>query len=232
VFANASYADFHDEENEWHFRLVNNGPGRAQVKLFVTCLDNRTGERDGHTHGLTFDYPASVAEPVTSGTVTSSVKTCAAGQIPVSPGFAFSAGGAGRVFRSYPSADELGWGWSFVGTGTGSVTTYLRCLDRTTTSAGSPAHTHKVDADLIPGYAGQHASLSAGEKVESTISSRAHDEGNIGGFWIDSPSQVYYLGQDARGQVRTARFWNTAAGGSIYLTIWGFDKRTTKYPAS
>lgn len=231
VRANVSYAD-PAEVDEWHFRLVNSGPGRAQVKLFVTCLDNDTGERDGHAHTLALQSTTPVLTNVVLGAF-ATTQTCAAGEIPVAPGFGFTAGSAGRPYRSYPTASELGWGWSFVGTTAGSVTTYLKCLAATTSSAGTPAHTHLVDADLVPGYGGQSELLPAGEQIDRTISSRAHDEGNVGAYWIDDPFAVHYLGQDARGQVRTVRFWNTGTGsGQTYLAIWGFDKRTTRYPVS
>lgn len=223
---------------KWHYELGNPGPGRAQVKLFITCLDDQTGERDGHQHDLVMTNAAQSGAVVPFASAGQSYTlTCPAGQIPVSPGFKFHASLAagvvptahGPVYRSYPTADELGWGWSF-GSGTaGDIALYLRCISSTTTSSGTPAHTHEVDADLIPGYGGQFESLSAGEAIERSISSRPHDEGNVGGFWIDDPSNVSYLGQDARGQVRAARFWYTGAGsGSTWLTLWGFDKRTKK----
>lgn len=238
VKAFRSFADPVDV-SKWHYELGNPGPGRAQVKLFVTCLDDQTGDRDGHHHDLTFTDAAG------SGTVQAFnpvgqtyVLSCAAGQIPVAPGFKFHASlGAGVVptahgpiHISYPTSNKLGWQWSF-GAGTGpDVALYLRCINVITTSAGSPAHTHNVDADLIPGWGGQHEALSAGESIDRTISSRAHDEGNVGGFWIENPTSTFYLGQDARGQVRTTRFWATGAANA-WLVIWGFDKRTTRYPA-
>lgn len=227
VIARASYAD-PAEENEWHFRLNNTGPGRAQIKLFVTCLDNRTGERDGHSHLLSFRVPASVDTPYTvAGGVFSTSHTCLANEIPVSPGFLITT--AARVYRSYPTAGELGWQFAFSPVTDGTVTTYIKCLSATTTSAGTPAHTHEIDFDLLPGYGGQHEALGAGEAIERSISSRPHDEGNVGGFWIDDPTNVTYLGQDARGQIRTTRFWFTGAGsGNTWLVVWGLDKRTKK----
>ncbi len=227
VFANATYADDAGEENEWHFRLVNNGPGRAQVKLFVTCLDNRTGEQDGHAPTLTFNYPVSVAEPVVAG-LSSHTRTCSAGQIPVSPGFKFTNGAAGRVYRSYPAPglDPIAWQWSFQVTSPGDVTTYLRCINRTTSSAAG--HTHDVDADLQP-LAPAASSVPVGEQNDFRIFARPHDEGNVGAFSIVDPTTVTYLGQDAQGQVRGFRFWNAGpAASNVELAVWGFDKRTKK----
>lgn len=231
--ADASYGDI-ALPNKWHFRFVNNGPGRVQVKLFVTCLTGVTGERDGHTHSLSWRAAAPVDTDFTvAGGAVVPTQTCLANEIPVNPGFNFTLGGTGRIFRSYPTPDELGWQWAFIPTSDGRVTTYLHCLSRTTSSAGTPAHTHEVDADLLPGYGGQSELLGTGEQVDRTISSRAHDEGNIGAYWIDDPYHVWYLGQDARGQVRTTRFWFDGAGsGQVYLAVFGFDKRTTKYPTS
>src|SRR3954454_22360370 len=47
----ASYGDDVDP-TKWHFRGINNADGRAQVKLWVTCLGGQTNEVAGHTHTL------------------------------------------------------------------------------------------------------------------------------------------------------------------------------------
>jgi hypothetical protein len=236
VKAFRSFADPSDVA-KWHYELGNPGPGRAQVKLFVTCLDDQTGDRDGHHHDLTItDAPGSgVPMAFPGATIFGSHLNCAAGQIPVAPGFKFDPGLApgvlpvshGAIYGSYLTI-PVGWLWRFApATDPGQVAVYLRCIDPTTSSAGSPAHTHGIDADLLPGTGGQVEILSAAESIDRTISSRAHDEGNVGGFQITNYTITAYLGQDARGQVRTTRFWATGAD-TARLIIWGFDKRTKK----
>jgi hypothetical protein len=235
VKAFRSFADPADV-TKWHFELGNPGPGRAQVKLFVTCLDDQTGTRKKHHHDLTFtDAAGSGTTQAFNPSGQTYTLSCAPGQIPVAPGFKFHSSLAagvvptahGPIYISYPTSNELGWRWSF-GAGAGpDVAVYLRCIDATTTSAGSQPHTHQLDADLIPGWDGQLESLTAGQSIDRTISSRAHDEGNVGGFWIGNPASTAYLGQDARGQVRTTRFW-ASGPDNTWLVIWGFDKRTKK----
>lgn len=126
VKAFRSFADPVDV-TKWHFELGNPGPGRAQVKLFVTCLDDQTGERDGHHHDLTFtNAVGSGATQAFNPAGQSYTLTCAPGQIPVAPGFKFHsllAAGVvptahGPIYINYPTIDELGWQWSF-GAGTG-----------------------------------------------------------------------------------------------------------------
>ena len=164
--------------------------------------------------------------------------SCAAGQIPVAPGFKFHASLAagvgptahGPIYISYPTSSELGWQWSFGPRWAGRL--------------GLPAlHQRDHHVRRQPGAHPQRRcgpdprlgrparGPSAGQSIDRTISSRAHDEGNVGGFWIDNPTSTFYLGQDARGQVRTTRFWASGADNA-WLLIWGFDKRTSRQPGA
>lgn len=229
LHVDASYGDDVDP-SLWHFRFTNDGPGRAQVKLFVTCLSSRTGDReDGHHHDL-------VIGPRTSQTLTGltagafevdAAPGCTAGQIPLAPGFDFGAGG-GALYRSYPTASLTGWHWGFVVDGPADLTLHLRCLDRRTTAAGAGGHVHEVDSDFRPSYAGQQETLATGLN-DRTVEARRHDEGLIGAFWVDDPFHVAYLGQDPRGQVRSYRFWNDGAGSDqSWLGVFSIDKRTSR----
>ncbi len=94
-------------------------------------------------------------QPGVSGETTLTA-ACSTGEIPVSPSFDVVAPSDARLVESYPSGmtpggdDPVSWTWVFLGSvAGGSITTTIYCVDRQTSSAGVPAHTHRVDADLI-----------------------------------------------------------------------------------
>ena len=225
--------------NKWHFELTNAAHERAQVKLFVTCLDKTTGEREDHVHALGLPvWTAATSQTFSAvGDVRTLIATCSGTDIPVAPGFAVS-GGYARLLRSWPVTDTS---WEFVfmaETGAGTIQADIWCLPRTTSTVHG--HSHRIDADLRPrpvdpGPFGVTQTVPAAPNGYSDfrIESRPHDEGNVGAFQINHYANVWYLGQDAQGQVRGFRFNNTGGAGteSVRLAVWGFDKRTTRYPA-
>jgi hypothetical protein len=218
------------DANVWHFSFTNDGPGRAQVKLFVTCLVDRTGDgADGHHHDLVVGSRTSQSLPgLPSGALElDTTAGCTSDQIPLAPGFEFTSG-HGAVYRSYPTMPLTGWHWAFLVQGPADLRLHLRCLERRTTAPGAGGHVHEVDADFGPAYAGQHETLADGLN-DRTVGARQSDEGLVGAFWIDDPFHVAYLGQDPRGQVRAYRFWNDGAGSAeTYLGLYSLDKRTSR----
>ena len=223
--------------NMWHFELTNAAAGRAQVKLFVTCLDKTTGERDDHVHalGLPVWTPAATTETISAvGEVKTLTATCSGTDIPVAPGFAVT-GGYARLLQSWPATDTS---WQFVfmsETAAGTIQADVWCLPRTTSTVNG--HSHLIDADLRPrpvdpGPFGVTETVPANATGYSDyrITSRPHDEGNVGAFKINHYANIWYLGQDAQGQVRGFRFNNTGGAGteSVTLAVWGFDKRTSR----
>lgn len=229
-------------KEQWDFKILNDGAGRAQVKTFVTCLDSTTGAREGHTHqileGARVDAAANTATP--GYTILEAACALGASQIPVSPSFALTPGNTARIVESYPNSAKTGWKWVFKGTDAGAVAS-IYCINRTTgprvavpPSSGGPAHTHEIDADMIPGFTGVTQTVPANtpgiEFYDYRLTSRPHDEGNVGAFKINHYDNIWYLGQDAQGQVRGFRFGNTGGAGteSVQIAVWGFDKRTTR----
>lgn len=225
----ASYGDDADP-SLWRFRFTNDGPGRAQVKLFVTCLDSRTGVGvDGHAHDLVVGARTSqsLSDLAAGPREIVSAPGCTADQMPVAPGFEFGAG-SGSPFRSWPTASYTGWQWSFLVAGGTDLTLHLRCLDRRTTAAGAGGHVHEVDADFRPTYAGQEESVRPGTD-DPVVEGRRSDDGMLGAFWVDDPFHVAFLGQDPRGQVRSYRFWNDGGGSAqVRLGLVSLDKRTSR----
>ncbi len=221
--------------NMWHYELTNLATGRAQVKLFVTCLDTTTGERDDHAHTLGTPTLAMAGTPTVVGSDWTMTATCSGTDIPVSPGFAVN-GGYARLTQSWPVTDTS-WQFKFrAETALSGIDAGVWCLPRTTSTVNG--HSHLIDADLRPRPVSPAAfgvtetvPVNATGYSDFRIESRPHDEGNVGAFKIDSPDYIWYLGQDAQGQVRGFRFNNTgggATGQTVTLAVWGFDKRTTR----
>jgi len=224
----ASHAS-QDHPQTWDFRFRNAGTGRAQVKLFVTCLSDQTGEASWHQHDLVVDpLKADVRPGLAVGLADLEHSPgCRADQIPVAPGFSFT-NGVGVVVASLPSADRRSWQWSFVLAEPSAVTLSLRCLDRRTSVGGAGGHVHEVDGQLSTPTGGQVSDLAPGVNDRSVVA-RKQDDGIVGAFSLTDWDRVSYLGQDPQGQVRGFRFQVTGPSvGTAWIGIWGVDKRTSR----
>lgn len=228
VRVDASYADPTDV-TKWHFRFANLGTGRAQIKTFVTCLVTHTGERRGHTHNLALTRHSAAVAPVSAGSPAVEYPVpCAADEVAVAPGFNFSTGSSGRIYRSYPSDDFRGWLWAFQADhATDDLTVYLTCLSDETSANGSPNHRHPLDLVWVPGWSGSwDTAPSAGDSMRS-LRANPHDDAVVGAFWIDDPTHVSYLGMDARGRMRGYKFWWDGIGSSwTKIAVLGMGHRT------
>jgi hypothetical protein len=236
-------ASYGDDVNpaKWHFRGFNNATGRAQLKLFTTCLGNTTTNVAGHSHNITLSNRFDDPHPALPNGPNEfdHANTCPAGQIPVAPGFNFTAAdpgggfaGSGRVYRSWPTASLQGWHWAFlVSNGPSDLTVYLRCLTIKTAAAGAGPHAHNIIYNWHDGYGGilRHQPVSNDQGFEQREDCGDHEKGLLGAFWINDPFHVYYLGMDPRIKQRAFRFWNQGGGDDgVYVNALCVNDRVGK----
>ncbi|MCK9249577.1 MAG: hypothetical protein M0P31_11475 [Solirubrobacteraceae bacterium] len=130
----------------WTATVVNHAGGRAQVKVTVVCLRERTTEADGHDHPLIVSDPVTTTRPLIAGRHEVAL-TCGPGQVAIAPGHAFADGGRGEIRGSYRDGVA---GWRFVvdveeaDEGTFSI----RCLSTTTGEADG--HVHDLGLTQLP----------------------------------------------------------------------------------
>lgn len=225
VLALASYGD--TNVRTWRFRFLNGADGRAQLKIFVVCLDGRTVQQWGHRHNLSVDARQDGLLPdVGLGSVTyASADACDADQVLIAPGFSINDGTA-RNFRSWPTSSLRGWHWGFVSLdATTDISLYVRCLDlRTSVAQG---HRHNILTYVTHGNSGSYAALPVSSRTERQLTCDTHYFGGVGAWWVNDPYHVWHLGSDPRPVTRAHSFWNDGGGDSgTYLTLRCLGKRT------
>ena len=210
VHFRASYGDG-DNPGKWHFDVTNEAGGRAQLKLFLTCLGSQTEPND-HRHGIgigpRLSSPASHAGGIAGF---NHATTCASGQIAVAPGFKTTSGRV-RIRGQYPSGPEVRrWFWEFDFEGAGSVDLRQRCLGLYT--GRYAGHYHKIKRSFRPAfYPGGERLIPPSSVKEEEVSCDDLAKGMMGAWYIkpgDHP-HGWYLGMDPRLKTRAFKFQNTS----------------------
>jgi hypothetical protein len=150
-------------DDTYHFQFYKNVIGRAQIKVFLTCVGAKTYSADGHDHTLSYTQP-------TSGAFVAGVANDQAavfGQDNICPKDTFISGTGfkidytpdldgdpspyvARMFRSTLSDDGTpqsrlrGWKWSFANGAFTTVDYYAHCLAKKVPAAGTPPEKHKI----------------------------------------------------------------------------------------
>ena len=244
VYFTASYNDPMDPA-EWHFRAVNFADGKAQVKLFVTCIRYETENQHLHTHPIRVSnqYSYSTAGVPAGQWHPDHNFTCPSDSYAVAPGFQLTSHGPDydakiRLFRSWPTSPNFrSWHWAFVVEDPAvDVNLTLRCL-RTTTGAAK-GHAHQVPMSWRPhGYAGVLHNLIVNKTQEIRLNCDDHPNGSafqlykamVGAFWINNPHYVWFLGMDPRPKQRSYKFWREPGGDNgVYLAALCIKNRTGK----
>ncbi|MDP2772275.1 MAG: hypothetical protein Q8O61_01865 [Nocardioides sp.] len=225
VLALASYGD--TVPRHWRFRLHNGADGRAQLKIFVVCLDDRTVKQWGHSHKLSIDprLHINLTDVGVGDEVYDSPDACGTDQILVAPGFNITDGTA-RNYRSWPNQTLRGWYWAFDSHhATTDITVYGRCLDvKTSINKG---HRHNIQSYFTHGWNGSYEGLPVSPRYERQLTCANHYWGAVGAWWIVNPHHVWHLGSDPRPVTRAHFFWNTTHGSASYLTLRCLGKRTS-----
>jgi hypothetical protein len=232
------------------FTFRKNVVGRVQLKLFVTCLGQKTAKSKGHDHQLSLSHPVENTS-FPAGTFANDATvypaahghTCGTNQWAVSPGFRFTgmdAGNfnevvAGRLIRSWPASSALrSWEWSFkfdtpneLSPPAAAVTVSIRCL---TWRYGSGTHKHRLIQRFRPNHTGHTDNLSKRRIHELQRSCHDYYKGIVGAFEILDHQKVWYQGMDPRIKKRAYRFLHTHAGttnNAVKTGLFCLYERTT-----
>lgn len=226
VLTLASYGD--SDVRTWLFRFKNGADGKAQLKIWVVCLNDRTQKQWGHDHQLSIGHRlnASVHDIGVGEEIFEGDNACSTDQILVAPGFSINDGTA-RNFRSWPTGSHRGWHWAFESHhATTDLNLYARCLDvRTSTTQN---HHHDIRTYFTHNLGGAHANLPVSERTERQLTCAEHYLGAVGGWWVNDKHHVWHLGSDPRPVTRANFFWNDGHGDhGTYVTLRCFGKRTS-----
>ncbi|WP_395658583.1 hypothetical protein [Nocardioides sp.] len=241
VVITASYGDSGDRAL-WHFRANNYADGRAQIKLFVTCIRGTVEQAYGHSHSVQISqrYDDNRGLPVGVSTDWTHVNSCPDGSLAVAPGFNISDDlHRARLFRSWPTDDYRSWRWAFVVDDPGTnISVYLRCLTIKTGPGGAGGHVHNLLWAWRPnGSFLDHQFFDRVGVQERRINC---DDGNngamyqdykamVGAFWSSNPFHHWFLGMDPRPKQRSYSFWWDGSGSNdIYLGALCIRARTGK----
>lgn len=194
------------------FTLVNHATGRAQTKVFGTCLNGRTSTAQGHSHAISTTGPVTQAVTWPAGFQTATL-TCAPGQVAISPGFELTSGAA-LWRRSEPS--DPAWSFGFEVTSPATANLSVRCLDKRV--AQELGHTHKLKLRhraktvSVPAHATRSYSVSCPDDAKGIVAS------------YDLPAGVLLLGHDPQPKIRVFKLLNTtgsAQSATLDLTCIG-----------
>ena len=212
VTVTRSYSDLQQggDGTKWHFEMTNNATGRAQVKLFATCLGGKTAE-NSHQHKIKIT-PKKTTAFFPGSDFSSSAVACTPGrEVAVGPGFKTIAGGDVWLKSSYPGNPlSSSWNWNFVVSQPTTMEVSVLCLRLNT--GWFAGHRHRLDVSLKPGWWPLGArTLKKNAIQEKRVACYDHSKAIVGALGI-APSYhgyVHFLGMDPRPKSRAFKFWNT-----------------------
>lgn len=231
------------DRSTWNFEMTNNADGRAQVKLFATCVGSRTAE-NSHRHDIKVT-PRKVATTFShlgSPNFTSpSNLTCDVGEIAVAPGFKRLWGGDVWLKSSASGGPTLrdSWLWNFTVSEPTGMEVGVLCLR--TNTLPTWGHKHRLFSEYTPGWGSDEQTLLPGAWVfdagywsyrspiqEKRVNCKDNFKAIVGSFYTNpwEHHEVHYLGMDPRPKQRAFKFWNSGATDKkVYLnTICLRDK--------
>jgi hypothetical protein len=203
----AAYSDPNDPST-YVFEIFNNSEGRAQMKLFLTCLGWKT-EPNSHRHKWSLKPPAWRSYDYDRGlgqhAFGSGNADCDKGEIAVSPGYQWTRG-FGELYKSTAiTGDDRGWEWGFFVTLLDDTTNdaqarvSFRCLKLR--SSSYQKHHHKIMWAFRPTYPAPLTKIAAETTETRTRSCGLHEKAMVHSFDLDPElygQNVWYLGQDPR----------------------------------
>ena len=185
----------------YEFQVANNAGGRAQAKLFGTCMPSMTQTEQGHTHRVLIGDPVSTTAALDLGRHQVTVP-CGPGTVAVAPGIDVS-GGAARLVGSEPSGN----GRVFTVEAATDATTVelsVRCMSiRLDTAAG---HTH----DLRLNEVDRSVVVPAGQTVSESVICADDAKGIVASY--DLGASLYLAGHDPQPKSRVFKIVNPTDG--------------------
>ncbi len=183
----------------YRFTLVNTTTGRAQVKIFGTCLPHDTEVTNGHRHGLDVGAPVTLATgALTVGRHVFTVPV-SSGHRAIAPGIEVTSGVA-RLVGSEPTAG--GWQFTVEVLTPAQATLSIRELADHVLTNGSPLHTHLLTFQHVV----THVSVPPGESVQR-VTCPTGFKGVVATY--DLPPGVVLLGHEPQPINRDFRILNT-----------------------
>ena len=207
-----SYSDLQQggDRTKWHFEIKNHADGRAQLKLFATCLGGKTVE-NSHQHWIKI-RPKKTTAWFPGGDFSSPALGCIPGkEVAVGPGFKLLSGGDVWEKSSYPGNPlSSSWNWNFVVSSPSAIEVSVLCLRKQT--GWKWHHRHNLKIWLKPGWWPNGArTLTKNSVQELRVSCYDGYRAMVGAFGV-APSYhgyIHFLGMDPRPKTRAFKFWNT-----------------------
>jgi hypothetical protein len=243
-------ADSDSDYDSYHFFFDKNAIGRAQVKVFATCLRKQTEQAGGHSHNIVVTiHPTSVGNP--GGAHATGNTFCPTNEFVAQTGYKVTPSGSDpvpfnqHVQESWMTANMRGWTWyTDLSQDPGStIDYYASCVRKKLPASGGEKH------KLIFRYQGPESHSLAAKKVSTKrISCASHYKAIVAGFTLNPPvttmadpntddwpglfvPKYWWLGMDPQPKSRDFRFLNsdTAASpaGTPSLAAICLNYRTT-----
>jgi hypothetical protein len=186
-------------QSNYHFLFEKNGIGRAQVKVFATCIKDKTEQSGGHQHNVQITSYSSTAKPAVNSwygnsfSTSSDANKCTGQTFVSTPGFKIDwlnkGTGAdpspyiGRMSTSWMSPDIKTYAWThnFAGEpATTTITYYWSCVKRKVQTAGG--ENHKLVYRLNSTPSPQSDSIPATSIKTVRQSCQSHYKAVVAGF--------------------------------------------------
>jgi hypothetical protein len=219
-------------QDSYHFLFEKNAIGRAQAKVFVTCIKQKTEQSNGHSHSIPVNIVPPVANPVGNGSYTNNT-ICPINTFVAQTGYRIDwpskgTGGdpipyLGHLSTDWMNSSMRGWSWvmDLSQDPTSQVTFYASCVSKKLPAAGGERH------KLVYRYDGPTTQTLAKNKV-STVrhSCEAAYKAVVAGFSFPFDTAagrdpnpdftsffepwIWYLGMDPQPKSRDFKFLNSS----------------------
>lgn len=228
------------DPSRYVFEIYNNSEGRAQMKIFATCLGRQT-EPNSHRHSWSlqhpdwryFDYTRTLGQHAFG----SGNAECGPNEIAISPGYEWRRG-FGELYKSTAITGAVrGWEWGFFvtllddTTGDAQARVSFRCLKlRSSSVSGPPPHHHLIEWAFRPGFPLPLTQIQANTIETRTRTCGLHEKGMVHSFDLDphlNGQNIWYLGQDPRIKKRAYKVKNPNPGiADVRFGVVCFNDRT------
>jgi uncharacterized repeat protein (TIGR01451 family) len=215
------------------FTATNDALGRAQTKVFGTCISKTTqgAGSPSHTHQVVAEAPQTVTvngAPV--GHTNIKVACNSADDVfAAAPGFVLSNGAAAELVSSKWGLDANGepaWDFGFDVTAPGDITASIRCVHRYLTTTQN--HTHELWLSQVDKVFSVPANAPAAGDFSVSCSDEA--KGIVAGYEL--PFGIHDMGHDPQPKTRVWKLLNDSGGpldAHLYLLCVG-DRTGTDPP--
>jgi hypothetical protein len=231
-------ADAGTDYESYHFLFEKNAIGRAQVKVFATCIKKQTEQSSGHSHTIPVTIQPTHTEPAGPVAAYSNASICPINSFVAQTGFKITVlppltdanPFVGHLQESKPNTLR-GWSWyiDMSQQPANTATFYASCVSKKLPAAGGEKH------KLVYRLQGPETYPLGAHKVSTKrISCAAHYKAVVAGFSLHPPVPTmadpntgdwpglfvpkwWYLGMDPQIKSRDFRFLNSDSVASVGL---------------